>query len=90
MFVSYKYVAKGITVMNRNTLRWILVAIMIMTLVFTLSCPYIVEAEGSALPLNYLEGGKPSKDEGWTFEVKKIQAHRIERMRIYKKLLEEE
>ena len=70
MFVSYKYVAKGITVMNRNTLRWILVAIMIMTLVFTLSCPYIVEAEGSALPLNYLEGGKPSKDEGWTFEGK--------------------
>ena len=28
--------------------------------------------------------------EGWTFEVKKIQAHRIERMRIYKKLQEEE
>ena len=28
--------------------------------------------------------------EGWTFEVKKIQAHRIERMRIYKKQQEEE
>lgn len=27
--------------------------------------------------------------EGWTFEVKKIQAHRIERMRIYKQLQEE-
>ena len=28
--------------------------------------------------------------EGWTFEVKKIQAHRIERMRIYKKEQAEE
>ena len=28
--------------------------------------------------------------EGWTFEVKKIQAHRIERMRIYKEAKEEE
>ena len=28
--------------------------------------------------------------EGWTFEVKKIQAHRIERMRIYKQTQEEE
>ena len=28
--------------------------------------------------------------EGWTFEVKKIQAHRIERMRIYKEHKEEE
>ena len=28
--------------------------------------------------------------EGWTFEVKKIQAHRIERMRIYKQAKEVE
>ena len=27
---------------------------------------------------------------GWVFEVKKIQAHRIERMRIYKQTQEEE
>jgi len=28
-------------------------------------------AESPALPLDYLQGGKPPKDEGWTFEYKK-------------------
>ena len=28
-------------------------------------------AEGPALPLDYLQGGKPPRDEGWTFEYKK-------------------
>ncbi len=55
--------------MNRNTLRWILAALMVLALIFTLSCPYISEAEG-ALPLDYLQGGKPPKADGWTFEGK--------------------
>lgn len=55
--------------MRRNTLRWIIVAIMIIALVFTLSCPYIAQAEG-VLPLDFLEGGKPLKGENWTFEGK--------------------
>ena len=55
--------------MHRNILRWIIVAIMIIALVFTLSCPYIAQAEG-VLPLDFLEGGKPLKGENWTFEGK--------------------
>ena len=53
--------------MNRNLLRWILAALMALTLVLTLSCPYLAYAEGS-LPLDYTEGGKPPKDGGWTFD----------------------
>ena len=69
MFVSYKYVAKGITVMNRNTLRWIITAIIALALAFALSCPYIAGAEG-ILPSDYKEGGKPTKADGWVFENK--------------------
>lgn len=53
--------------MNRSVIRWILVALMALSLVLTLSCPYIAYAEGT-LPLDYLEGGKAPKDEGWTFD----------------------
>ena len=53
--------------MNRNLLRWILAALMALTLVLTLSCPYLAYAEES-LPLDYTEGGKPPKDGGWTFD----------------------
>lgn len=56
--------------MNRNLIRWILAAIMILSLLFTLSCPYIAQAEGAPLPLDFLEGGKPLKAENWTFEGK--------------------
>ena len=62
--------------MNRNTLRWILTGLMILALVFTLSWPYVSEAElvvkeiSGVLPLDYLQGGKPPKAEGWTFEGK--------------------
>ena len=37
-----------------------------------------------------LDTGDIIEFEGWTFEVKKIQAHRIERMRIYKQQQTEE
>ena len=49
--------------MNRNTLRWILTGLMILALVFTLSYPYVSEAElvveeiSGVLPLDYLQGG---------------------------------
>ena len=61
---------KGIIAVNRNLLRWILAAVMIAALLFLLSCPYITWAEGASLPLDFLEGGKPPKDEGWVFEGK--------------------
>ncbi len=53
--------------MNRNTIRWILVALMALSLALTLSCPYLAYAEG-ALPMDYLEGGKAPKADGWTFD----------------------
>ena len=56
--------------MNRSLLRWFLAALLALSLVFVLSCPYLSSAEGAVLPLDFLEGGKPPKDEGWTFEGK--------------------
>ena len=55
--------------MNRNTLRWIITAIIALALAFALSCPYIAGAEG-VLPSDYKEGGKPTKADGWVFENK--------------------
>ncbi len=56
--------------MNRSFLRWTLAGLMALALLFALSCPYVSEAEGAALPLDMLEGGKPPKDDGWVFEDK--------------------
>ena len=56
--------------MNRSLIRWILVALMAVSLLFTLSCPFIAEAEGSVLPLDYKEGGKPLKEDNWVLEGK--------------------
>ena len=56
--------------MNRSFLRWIFAGLLALTLLFTLSCPYISGAEGAALPMDPDEGGRPPKAEGWTFEGK--------------------
>lgn len=56
--------------MNHNAFRWIITAIFLLLLVFLLSCPYIAGAEGAKLPMDYLEGGKPPKADGWTFDGK--------------------
>ena len=54
--------------MNRSVLRWILVSLMLVALVFSLSCPY-AEAEGvPELPLDITEGGMPMDPEGWVFD----------------------
>ena len=57
--------------MNRNILRWILAAVMILSLALTLSFPYSssaeLVAESGALPLSMKEGGMPWKEENWTF-----------------------
>ena len=56
--------------MNHNVFRWIITAFFLFMLVFLLSCPYIAGAEGAKLPMDYLEGGKPPKADGWTFDGK--------------------
>ena len=57
--------------MSRNILRWILAAVMILSLALTLSYPYSssaeLVAENGALPLSMKEGGMPWKEENWTF-----------------------
>ena len=51
--------------MNRNTIRWIIAALMLLALTLGLSAPSIVEAE--ALPLDFKEGGYPAKPGAWVF-----------------------
>jgi len=57
--------------MNRSVVRWILVALMALALTLSLSCPYLAYADGAALPLDYLEGGKAPKEDGWVYDGKK-------------------
>jgi len=62
--------------MNRSVLRWILVALMAVSLLFTLSCPYAAEAEAAeeavsavpSLPLDITLGGSPMDPAGWVFD----------------------
>ena len=56
--------------MNRKTIRRIPAALLAAALLFLLACPASVNAEGAVLPLDYREGGKPLKAEGWVFEGK--------------------
>ena len=63
-------ILKGaVTVMNHNVFRWIITAFFLFMLVFLLSCPYIARAEGTKLPMDFLEGGKPPKADAlvWFF-----------------------
>ena len=53
-----------------NTIRWIIAAVLALALALGLTCPSIVEAEGAQLPLDYTQGGKPPKAEGWTMDGK--------------------
>ena len=56
--------------MNRKTIRRIPAALLAAALLFFLACPVSVNADGAVLPLDYREGGKPPKAEGWVFEGK--------------------
>lgn len=60
--------------MNRNLLRWIIVILMGLSLVFVISCPYLAEAElvteNGILPLSINEGGVPPIEENWIFDGK--------------------
>ena len=54
--------------MKQNRFRRTLVAFVLLALVSMTGCFGISEAEGVSLPLNYLEGGKPPKADGWVFD----------------------
>ena len=56
--------------MNRKTIQKISAALLAAALFFLIAGPASVNAEGAALPLDYREGGKPLKAEGWVFEGK--------------------
>ena len=56
--------------MNRSLIRWIIVVLMALALTLGLSCPYLAYADGAALPLDHLEGGKAPKEEGWVYDGK--------------------
>ena len=73
---------KGRDCLSRSTLRWILAALLVLSLLFTLSAPFIADAEGSALPLDFTEGGKLPKDEGWTFEGKRPVSYEDSTIRV--------
>lgn len=62
--------------MNRNTIRWILAVLMLLALALGLSCPSIVEAEGTSLPLDFTEGGKPTLKENWEYDGKTPRAYK--------------
>ena len=54
----------------KNTIRWIIAVLLLAALALGLSCPSIVEAEGSSLPLDFTEGGAPTTEENWTYDGK--------------------
>ncbi len=72
--VNYlKVTERNFTAMNRNALRWILAALMALSLLLTLSAPSVAETADTAdthytLPMDYKEGGTPPKAEGWVFD----------------------
>ena len=51
--------------MNRNTVRWIIAALMLIALTLGLSYPSL--AEDGKLPLDYRMGGYPPVQDGWTW-----------------------
>ena len=54
--------------MKRNSFRRTLMVFMLLALASMTGCFSMSEAEGTSLPLNYLEGGKPPKADGWVFD----------------------
>jgi Exopolysaccharide biosynthesis protein related to N-acetylglucosamine-1-phosphodiester alpha-N-acetylglucosaminidase len=56
--------------MKNNTIRWIVVLLMLAALAFGLSCPSIVEAEGVSLPLDFTVGGVKTDPEAWVYDGK--------------------
>ena len=53
--------------MKRVFFRRTLTVFLLLVLVSLAGGPCVAAAEGAALPLDYLEGGKPPKADGWTF-----------------------
>ena len=56
--------------MNRNTVRWIVAALLLLAMALGLSCPSIVEAEGVKLPMDFTKGGVKTDTEKWTYDGK--------------------
>ena len=56
--------------MKRNLFRRILTAAACLFLLPAFVCPLPANGEGKTLPLDYLEGGKPPKADGWVFDGK--------------------
>ena len=54
--------------MKRNHFRRMLTVFVLLALVSMTGCSCVSKAEGAVLPLDYLEGGKPPKADGWTFD----------------------
>ena len=54
--------------MNRNVVRWIITALMLLALTVGLSSPSV--AEGAKLPLDFTVGGKEPKKDNWTMDGK--------------------
>ena len=55
--------------MNRNTVRWIIAALMLLALALGLSSPSIAE-ETAKLPMDFTVGGSKTKEENWTYDGK--------------------
>ena len=53
--------------MKRDIFRRTFTVFLLLVLVSMSGGPCVSAAEGTALPLDYLEGGKPPKADGWTF-----------------------
>ena len=60
-------ITKGDMAMKRVFFRRTLTVFLLLVLVSLAGGPCVAAAEGAALPLDYLEGGKPPKADGWTF-----------------------
>ena len=56
--------------MKHNLFRRIPAAVAGLVLLLAFACPLSANAEGKTLPLDYLEGGKPPKADGWVFDGK--------------------
>lgn len=57
--------------MNRNLIRWIAAVLLLLAMAAGLSCPSIVEAEGTVkLPMDFTKGGVKTEKEKWTYDGK--------------------
>ena len=56
--------------MSRNAVRWIIAVLLLLALAAGLSCPSIVEAEGTKLPMDFTKGGVKTEKENWTYDGK--------------------